>query len=157
MARELLIEEVEMDRNEGGKFLWLTHVFMRYIVYSFLSFFLFLCIGFIIVGSGEGKTFISELIRIFGLLSPFIFVGYIEWSILKFRKKFGFSKWGRIVDEYHLRVIQDRAIMEAMAVNRRNSNVKTSQTEKGLDYWFDLKQKGAISEEEYEKKKQELL
>jgi len=105
----------------------------------------------------NGLNVHNNFIAFFALFSPFAFVGFIESSILKFRKKFGFSKWGRIVDEYHLRVIQDRAIMEAMAVNRRNRNVKTSQTEKGLDYWFDLKQKGAISEEEYEKKKKELL
>jgi len=34
MARELLIEEVEMDRSDMGKFLWLTHVFMRYVFYN---------------------------------------------------------------------------------------------------------------------------
>ena len=28
---------------------------------------------------------------------------------------------------------------------------------KDLDYWFDLKQKGAITEQEYEAKKKELL
>ena len=152
MARELLIEEVDMDRNEGGKFLWLTHIFMRYVIYFFLA--SLLLIVLVIIFSGIDINFVLQW---FILFSPFAFVGFIEWSILKFRKKFGFSKWGRIVDEYHLRVIQDRAIMEAMAVNRRNRNVKTSQTEKGLNYWFDLKQKGAISEEEYEKKKQELL
>ena len=32
-------------------------------------------------------------------------------------------------------------------INKKNS----------LDYWFDLKQKGAITSEEYEKKKLELL
>jgi len=154
MARELLIEEVEMDRNEGGKFLWLTHVFMRYVFYFFLAFFLFMILGIIIGGSDVDLPFFLD----WGLiLVPFSLPWFIETSILKFRKKFGFSKWGRIVDEYHLRVIQDRAIMEAMAVNRRNRNVKTSESKKGLDYWFELKQKGAISEEEYEKKKQELL
>jgi len=154
MERELLIEAVDMDRGENGKLIWLSNVVVRYITYFFIVVILISIFG-IIVNGNHAK--LSRITDISLFLFPFALSGYIEWSILKFRKKYDFPKWKGITKEYNLRVMEDRAIIESRAVNNSNSNVKTSESKKGLDYWFDLKQKGAISEEEYEKKKKELL
>ena len=154
MEKELLLENIDLNRNELGQIFLLANVVVRYIIYFFISIIILLLLIFAITEGVKGDTLIDTLIRIIGIITPFTLVGFIEWNVLKFRKKYGFSKWGGIWAEYKRRVIEDKAIMKSNAINR---NVKTSQTEKGLDYWFDLKQKGAISEEEYEKKKQELL
>jgi hypothetical protein len=48
---------------------------------------------------------------------------------------------------------------QAMLINnvRKNTNSSNSSDKTDIGYWYELLQKGAITEEEYNKKKQELL
>jgi len=151
MERKLLLENIDLNKNELGQIFLLANVVVRYIIYFFIILFIVIIMSVIIYGN---HIKLSIFMNICSIIVPFLIPIFIEWNVLKFRKKYGFSKWGGIWAEYKRRIIEDKAIIESNAINR---NVKTSQTEKGLDYWFDLKQKGAISKEEYEKKKKELL
>ena len=128
-----------------GIALELRNVVFRCIIYFFIAFFVLMILGIIIDGSNlELPIFLD-----WGLISvPFLLPWFIESRVLKFRKEFGFSKWSGIVDEYHQRIAENRTV---------NDSKKTSVDGKGLDYWFDMKEKGAISEDEYEVIKKEIL
>ena len=79
---------------------------------------------------------------------PFLIVGYLEYDTIRLRKKYGLSLWKGVY--WQMKDIIDEEL--------GNVPVKDSfDDSKDLNYWFDLKEKGAISEEEYEAKKKELF
>ena len=84
---------------------------------------------------------------------PFIFW---ERSIRKFRRKHGLSVYGNIREELEQMEIDERVKKEHKAfVN--NGLVKDGVDKNDVGYWFGLLEIGAISKEEYEAKKAELL
>jgi len=82
------------------------------------------------------------------LLVPFAVVIYLEYDTIRLRKKYGLSLWKGVY--WQMKDIIDEEL--------GNVPVKGSiDKDKDLNYWFELKEKGAISEEEYEAKKKELF
>ena len=79
---------------------------------------------------------------------PFILV---ELGIRSWRRKNGFSVNGNITEEIKQREVN------VMVAREEKARAKVGGDSKDLDYWFNMMQKGAITKEEYEKKKMELL
>jgi hypothetical protein len=92
-------------------------------------------------GSSTVDSMIGLSIMFLLPASPFILW---EYSIRNWRKKNGLSIYKNIETE-----------LEMMAY--KNNGIVNSEQEKDLKYWFGLKEMGAISAEEYENKKRELL
>ncbi|GGD43435.1 hypothetical protein GCM10012288_17180 [Malaciobacter pacificus] len=125
-------------------FLFTAGFFVRAIVYIviFAIYTALIAIGLTLSGKyglpfTTGSLFLDRVIFFSALASPLIFV---EWRIRVNRKKLGLSLYKNISDDLlHLELN------------------KTSSDKKDLNYWFELKEKGAISDDEYQVKKKELL
>ncbi len=87
---------------------------------------------------------------IFLVAIPFILV---ELGIRSWRRKKGFSVNGNIAEELRQREVDLYVAREEKARGKLDNSSDT----KDLNYWFGLLEKGAITQEEYEKKKMELL
>ena len=81
---------------------------------------------------------------------PFILT---ELGIRSWRRKNGLSVNGNIAEELRQREVDLYVAREEKARGKLNNSSET----KDLNYWFGLLEKGAITQEEYEKKKMELL
>ena len=79
---------------------------------------------------------------------------FIEVGSYFTRKKFGFTYWGSFDDNIERLIAEGKVIDDRVGVE---SNVSNSPVEKDLAYWFDMFEKGAITEVEYEVKKEEML
>lgn len=125
-------------------FLFTAGFFVRAIVYIviFAIYTALIAIGLTLSGKyglpfTTGSLFLDRVIFFSALASPLIFV---EWRIRVNRKKLGLSLYKNISDDLlHLELN------------------KTLSDKKDLNYWFELKEKGAISDDEYQVKKKELL
>ena len=90
--------------------------------------------------------------KLFGVLItllPFAVVIYLEYDTIRLRKKYGLSLWKGVY--WQMKDIIDE---ELGNVPMKDGSI---DKDKDLNYWFELKEKGAISEEEYEAKKKELF
>lgn len=74
---------------------------------------------------------------------PLSIIFFVEKSIRKKRKKLGLSIYKNIEKD--------------MFYFDTNKNTFNNAPNNDLNYWYELKEKGAITSEEYESKKQELL
>lgn len=83
---------------------------------------------------------------------PFIFW---EKKVRKFRRENGLSVYGNIEKELEQMEFNELYAKEMKA--KEAYGVASVGDKKDLNYWFDLLQKGAISKEEYEAKKAELI
>lgn len=93
------------------------------------------------------------------IFAPIILI-FIFWerSIRKFRRANGLSVYGNIAAELEQRGIDERVAKEHKAyVNNGLVKESGSVDKNDIGYWFGLFEKGAISKDEYEAKKQELL
>lgn len=125
-------------------FLFTAGFFVRAIVYIviFAIYTALIAIGLTLSGKyglpfTTGSLFLDRVVFFSALASPLIFV---EWRIRVNRKKLGLSLYKNISDDLlHLELN------------------KTLSDKKDLNYWFELKEKGAISDDEYQVKKKELL
>lgn len=122
-----------------------ANVVFRYIFLGFLFFVIFLLI--ILPGQAAAENDMRFITHILILL-PFAVVIYLEYDTIRLRKKYGLSLWKGVY--WQMKDIIDEEL--------GNVPVKGSiDKDKDLNYWFELKEKGAISEEEYEAKKKELF
>ena len=101
----------------------------------------------VIVGNAEKMLTLtlSYILISLPLLIPIL----LEWRTRATRRKLGVSIYKDITEELKQLQVDEEVARDVKA--REKFEVKD------LDYWFDLKQKGAISEQEYEAKKKELL
>lgn len=101
--------------------------------------------------------FFADAIALFIVFAPTA-VPFILWekSIRKFRRKNGLSVYGDIKEELEQREINERVAKEHKAFVA-NGIAGADSGKKDLDYWFGLLQKGAITEDEYNVKKSELM
>ena len=67
----------------------------------------------------------------------------VMYLVLRFRKKHGFNA--------------RETIPLGFEEKKAEAEARKNERELNLNYWFELKEKGAINEEEYEKKKKELV
>lgn len=81
-----------------------------------------------------------------------------ERSIRKFRRANGFSVYGNIREELEQREIDEQVRKEHKAFVA-NGLVKGGESvdKSDIGYWFGLLKDGAITQEEYEVKKRELM
>jgi len=96
-----------------------------------------------------GNLQIDVLIYISMTLTPFIFW---ELRVRKFRRAHGFSIYGSIYEELEQLKVDVSVGREEKAKGKVGKNVSEE-----LKKLFALKEKGALSEEEYLQKKSELL
>ncbi|OGS70824.1 MAG: hypothetical protein A3F91_09935 [Flavobacteria bacterium RIFCSPLOWO2_12_FULL_35_11] len=94
------------------------------------------------------------------LWGMFLFaIPFILWerSVRKFRRKHGLSIWKNITEELLQMEVDQRVAKEHKAfVN--NGLVKEAVVDKGdIGYWHGLFEKGAITKEQFEAKRAELL
>ena len=101
-----------------------------------------------------GVMIIDSSIFIMIFASPFILW---ERSVRKFRRKHGLSIWKNIAAELEQMEVDQRVAKEHKAfVN--NGLVKEAVVDKGdIGYWHGLFEKGAITKEQFEAKRAELL
>ena len=83
--------------------------------------------------------------------TPFLLV---DWLIRRQRRKNGFSVWKDITEEIKQRKVDEQVARE-MKAHEKFSEPKSE--DKDLDYWFGMLEKGAITKEQYEAKRDELL
>ena len=111
----------------------------------------------IIVLSGEDtfgfvpKIFAVRVLFVFGIPAiPFIFW---EYQIRQFRKENGLPIYKNIEEDLIQMEIDQQVAREQKAYKK----VTESTDKNDINYWYDLFQKGAITKDEYEAKKRELL
>lgn len=135
------------DIKNGG-------IFPRFFVYILCYLFLYI---FIVATMPRGfannftdlPPLVNNWILLFLPLIPFIF---IESRVRKFRRANGLSIWKNITEDLKQLEVDKRISMEQNATDKINGSEKDS-----IEYYFNLKEKGAISEDEYKTKKSKLL
>ena len=90
---------------------------------------------------------------VFGV--PFLILYLKEKSIRKWRMKNGFSIYKNIEEEMKQAEVDKRVAMEKKAYAKHGVNQGVDKNDIG--YWFNLKEQGAITEDEFLAKKRELL
>ena len=101
----------------------------------------------------SGDPMIDGTLFLLAVASPFIFT---EYRIRKNRRKLGLP----IYKDISLQLLQMEANENAKMNYEANNHIKNIygfEETKDLNYWFELKEKGAITQEEYEVKKKEFL
>ena len=99
---------------------------------------------------------IRRLVGLATIFLPVIPLVFWERGIRRFRRANGLSIYKNIKAELEQMELNERVAKEHKAFVA-NGIVKESVDKKDIDYWFGLLQKGAITQEEYEVKKRELL
>lgn len=84
------------------------------------------------------------------LMLPFILV---EWRIRSWRRKNGLSVYGNIAEELRQREVDIYVAREEKARDRMGNSNNT----KDLEYWIGLLEKGAITKEQYDVKRDAIL
>lgn len=116
-----------------------TRVFLYFYGYSFLAGVLIFCIFFAKTHIKiTGDFGVDNTIIFLSLLLPFII---LELIVRNYRKNEGLPIYRNVAQE----------IKEKYYTN--NKTVDNND----LNYWYELKEKGAITQDEYESKKKELL
>jgi len=129
-----------------------SNIVVRYFLYLCLT---ILIILFVIFPSAsleqQGYQILSYIIVFSSLLLPI----FLERKVLKFRKKYELSIYKGVHKES--RDVRDRLKREANTVIIEQTIVSNEVDKGDLGYWHDLLEKGAITTEEYEAKKAEIL
>jgi len=119
------------------------------------------------------KTFITNSVAsVMFLMPPFLIVLFMELKQRSFRKEFGLPLDDEILEQYYeleadgfsrtypelvadteARIKEEIARENAMMNSTASSNIDKTD----IGYWFDLLQKGAITQQEYNAKKMELM
>lgn len=97
-----------------------------------------------------GSEGLNLLIAVF---VPAFFFIIAELGVRSWRRKNGLNVYGNIAEELRQREVDVQVAREEKARGKMGGVGSV----KDLDYWFGMLEKGAITKEEYEKKKMELL
>ena len=131
---------------------------VRLFAYIFFYIILLIIWSFVVLNlniSGEETTTRIILGNVILFLPP-AFVLYLkELSIRHWRKKNGFSIYKDIKEEMKQAEVDKRVAMEKKAYAKHGVNQGVDKSDIG--YWFNLKEQGAITEDEFLAKKRELL
>ena len=139
--------------NKGGFISRLFGYGVFYIPITFTVFILMMLGGDILTRT-FGETIMSMVILTFWLILMYPFYLW-EKRIRKFRRENGLSVYGNIEKELEQMEFNELYAKEMRA--KEVYGVSDVGNKRDLNYWFDLLQKGAISKEEYEAKKAELI
>ena len=133
---------------------------VRLFAYILMSIFILLILITLFGISNGFHLFSNEIINgiflyllLFGL--PFLIPYLMEYSTRKWRKKNGFSIYKNIKEEMKQAEVDKRVAMEKKAYAKHGINQTVDKSDIG--YWFNLKEQGAITEDEFLAKKKELL
>ena len=91
------------------------------------------------------------------VLLPILIPILIERRIQKDRKMMGLPLYSNVVNEVEQLNADYEVKLEETAKKNYNKDNNNNIDKSDLSYWFDLKEKGAISDDEYEIKKKELM
>ncbi|WP_170175807.1 SHOCT domain-containing protein [Sulfurimonas crateris] len=102
------------------------------------------------------ENIITITLAIIAISAPVI-LPFVLWerSIRKFRRKNGLSIYKNVREELEQIEFNKEYAKEAKA--REAFETSKSSDKMNINYWFELLQKGAITQDEYEAKKRELL
>ena len=89
-------------------------------------------------------------------IPAFLFIIYFEFLRYKYSKKHNLPRWKDTTSVLVEREFKKQKLDED-AYMKKQARINDEINKNSLGYWFDLKEKGAITSEEYEKKKLELL
>ncbi|GGD49385.1 hypothetical protein GCM10012288_24340 [Malaciobacter pacificus] len=137
--------------------LFIANFFIRSLVYLFtFGFFFIVAIIALTIDPKSNPPFtgngdIDGIIIICIIIAPLLL---LEWRIRANRRKLDLPIYKDISEE----LLQLEVIKKAELKNNASVNFKNNITiKKDINYYFELKEKGAITQEEYEEKKKELL
>jgi len=152
--------QAQKEGREIGKQINKTSIGQRiifYIVgYAFLS-----VVWFVIVIGNDLDSF--GLFAIFGnnifygsitlFIPPLLPIILKEWLVRIDRRSQGLNVYGDVTEE-----LEQMEVDRVMAMEESGrAKAQDSVNKNSIEYWFELKEKGAITEAEYETKKSELL
>ena len=127
-----------------------TNVVIRYIIYIFVV----MLLMFMVVLPSENiknEVIFWQILWLTALFSPIFLVIWFERHILKFRKEYGLPLYKGVWKETD-------DIAERLEKEQNTVVVQSNEVDKNdIGYWFSLFEKGAITKDEYEAKKAELL
>ena len=89
-------------------------------------------------------------------IPAFLFIIYFEFLRYKYSKKHNLPRWKDATSVLVEREFKKQKLDED-AYMKKQARINDEINKNSLGYWFDLKEKGAITSEEYEKKKLEVL
>ncbi len=136
-----------------GVYLWV------YIFVTFLA---------LLAGGDLHTTYFYKIVKsfTFGLINTqilicsipaFLMIALFEFFRYRYSKKNNLPRWKDTLSELTKREFEKQKQESADFMKKMSSFNSETDKEDSLDYWFSLKQKGAITEDEYEKKKLVLL
>lgn len=123
---------------------------MRIFVYIFLYIPLFVLSVISVSELSHRSDIAGSILWTIIFVLPFIPIYLIEKMIRRRRRKEGLPIYESIDKILKQRAIDERVMMEVKAQEKVSPN-------KDLNYYFELFQKGAITQEEYDAKKQQFL
>jgi len=162
MKNDFKMNYSEEDFIKLSKSLLATGFIGRIMAYLFVFFFLFILIVVLSLSLGSNdafsqNTFINSIILLllFFIIPSVLFFLFEKFNIQKTRKKLGLSLYKNVQKELldiatEVRVAREK---KAFEINGVNQGVDKND----IGYWHGLLKSGAITEEEYEAKKKELL
>ena len=149
-----------------GGMLFSGGIFMRLFIYSFIYIFItFICFLLLDRKSTsiiyhfslfDNRTIGYFFLILISSLPAILLLSLKEWSIRKFRRKNNLP----IYQNIGLKLIGMEAKRNAeieYEANQHIKNIYSFDEKKDLTYWFELKEKGAITQDEYDSKKKEFL
>ena len=143
-------KEAKKGFAEAAYIILKSNIVIRYIFYIGLSLFL-IFILFIPYESLSEEQNLHGILGLIFIFAPIIFVTFLERQAIKFRKKHNLSIYIGVHKE--VRDINDRLERERNTIVVNSNEVDKSD----IGYWHSLLEKGAITKEEYEVKKAELM
>ena len=130
-----------------------TGLFGRLFIYLFFGFLIGGVYIFVLGLSSRhntiGLTGDAELNGLIGIAIVTVPVIILELGVYFFRKKHKLSLWRNVSSDLEQMAVDERVAREKKAYAKIDKY--------NIGYWHDLKEKGAISESEFEAKKKELL
>lgn len=153
MAKESIYQSAGLAINKGGFVARLFGYAVFYIPITF-TIFILMMVGGDLLSKTFGSTIMSIVILTFWLILIYPFYLW-EKKVRKFRRENGLSVYGNIEKELEQMEFNKLYAKEMKA--KEVYGVSDVGNKRDLNYWFDLLQKGAISKEEYEAKKAELI
>ncbi|HUH42341.1 MAG TPA: SHOCT domain-containing protein [Sulfurimonas sp.] len=113
-------------------------------------------IAYLSFNPSDFHVVVRRLVGLATIFLPALPFYFWERNIRKFRRANGLSIYKNVKAELEQMELNERIAKEHKAFVA-NGLVKESADKKDIDYWFGLLQKGAITQEEYEVKKRELI
>lgn len=154
------------DGEAIGGVLFSGGIFIRLFIYSFIYIFItFICFLLLDRKSTsiiyhfslfDNRTIGYFFLILIASLPALLLLSLKEWSIRRFRRKNNLPIYQNIGLKLATIEAKRNAEMEYEA-NQHIKSIYGFEEKKDLNYWFELKEKGAITQEEYENKKQAFL